>query len=200
MSLSALLVLGYLIGSVPFALVIGKGIYDTDVREHGSRNLGASNSGRVLGKVAGATVMVLDAAKAFLVVVIAAVFCEEAAVPLGGLAAAVGHCYPVFAKFKGGKAVAALYGFLFGLFTFAGYSPWVFFLPLAVFLTVLFVTKIIALSSMISAVIAAAYVYFTTDDLLTFGVLTVLALLIVVRHRENIKRIIKGEENKISWM
>ena len=200
MSLSALLVLGSLIGSVPFALVIGKGIYDTDVREHGSRNLGASNSGRVLGKVAGATVMVLDAAKAFLVVVIAAVFCEEAAVPLGGLAAAVGHCYPVFAKFKGGKAVAALYGFLFGLFTFAGYSPWVFFLPLAVFLTVLFVTKIIALSSMISAVIAAAYVYFTTDDLLTFGVLTVLALLIVVRHRENIKRIIKGEENKISWM
>ena len=201
MNLFMLVVLAYLIGSVPFALVIGKGFYNTDVREHGSRNLGASNSGRVLGMAAGAAVMVLDAAKVFAVVILAVCCCEsELAVPLAGLAAAIGHCYPVFAKFKGGKAVAGLYGFLFGLFTFVGYSPLVFFLPLAVFICVLYFTKTISLSSMISSVTAALYVYFTTDSLLMFGVLSVLALLIVFRHRENIKRIIKGEENKITWL
>ena len=201
MNLFTLIVLAYLIGSVPFALVIGKGFYDTDVREHGSRNLGASNSGRVLGKAAGAAVMVLDAAKVFAVVILGSLFCEDAlAVPLGSLAAGIGHCYPVFAKFKGGKAVAGLYGFLFGLFTFAGYSPLVFFLPLAVFLTVLYTTKIIALSSMISSVVAAGYAYFAGDCLPVFGVLVVYALLIIFRHRENIKRIMNGEENKISWM
>ena len=201
MNLFALIVLAYLIGSVPFALVIGKSFYDTDVREHGSRNLGASNSGRVLGKAAGAAVMVLDAAKVFLVVILASCLCEDAAaVPFGGLAAGIGHCYPVFAKFKGGKAVAGLYGFLFGLFTFVGYSPLVFFLPLAVFLAVLYTTKIIAMSSMISSAVAAVYVYLAGDSIPMFGVLTVYALLIIFRHRENIKRILKGEENKISWM
>ena len=196
-----LIVLAYLIGSVPFALVIGKGIYQTDVREHGSGNLGASNSGRVLGMAAGAAVMVLDAAKVFAVVIIAVCFCESAvAVPLGGLAAAIGHCYPVFAKFKGGKAVAGLYGFLFGLFTVGGYSPWVFFLPLGVFMGVLYCTKIIALASMISAAAATVYVYVVAEDLYMVGVLSVISLLIVFRHCENIKRIIKGEENKISWM
>lgn len=201
MSLFTLILLAYFIGSVPFALVIGKGFYDTDVREHGSRNLGASNSGRVLGKAAGAAVMILDAAKVFAVVILAVCFCNDAlAVPLGGLAAGIGHCYPVFAKFKGGKAVAGLYGFLFGLFTFAGYSPLVFFLPLGVFLTVLYTTKIISLSSMISAVVAVVLVYVTKDSLLMLGVLAVYALLIIFRHRENIKRIVKGEENKISWM
>lgn len=201
MNLGLFLVLAYLLGSIPFALVIGKGIFNTDVRHYGSGNLGASNSGRVLGLPAGAMVMVLDAAKAFLVVFLANRFCtDSAAVPLGGLAAAIGHCYPVFANFKGGKAVAALYGFLFGLFTFAGYSPAVFFLPLAVFLCVLYVTKIIALASMISSVTVAVYVWITTDSRLLVGVLAVLALLIIFRHRGNIKRILSGEENKIKWM
>lgn len=201
LSIWVLVILGYLIGSVPFALVIGKGFYNTDVREYGSKNLGASNSGRVLGMAAGAAVMFLDAAKAFVVIFLAARYCENpAAVPLGGLAAAVGHCYPVFAKFKGGKAVAALYGFLFGLFVFADCSPLIFFLPLTIFIAVLFVTKIIALASMISATAAAIYAVFATDSLGISVVLAVLALLIIFRHRGNIKRILNGEENKISWM
>ena len=200
MNLFMLVVLAYLIGSVPFALVIGKGFYDTDVREHGSRNLGASNSGRVLGKAAGAAVMILDAAKVFLVVILAVCFCEDAAVPLGGFAAAIGHCYPVFAKFKGGKAVAGMYGFLFGLFTFVGYSPWVFFLPLGVFIVILYVTKIISLSSMISAVAVTGYFFLTTDVLHIQLALVVFSLLIIIRHRKNIERMRKHQENKITWM
>lgn len=195
-----LIVLAYFIGSIPFALVIGKGFYHIDVREYGSGNPGASNTGRVLGMAAGAAVMILDAAKVFAVVVLAACCCDDKMIPLGGLAAAIGHCYPVFARFKGGKAVASVYGFLFGLFAVGGFSPWVFFLPLASFIGVLYVTKTISLASMISAVIAVVYVYCTSDSALMVAVLLAMALLILFRHRENIQRIWRGEEHKITWM
>ena len=201
MSLFTLVVLGYLLGSVPFALVIGKGIYRVDVRHHGSGNLGATNTGRVLGLLAGGTVMILDAAKASLIVILSVRCCvDEAALPLSGLAVAIGHCYPVFAGFKGGKAVAVLYGFLFGLITFAGYSPSVFVLPLGVFMGILYCTKIVSLSGTISAVIAAVCVYLVGESPFVFGAVFALALLVLFRHRENIQRVVKGEENKISWL
>lgn len=201
MNLIVLIALGYLIGSIPFALVIGKVFYKTDVREHGSKNLGGGNTGRVLGKKAGLTVMTLDILKVSFVVLLAVHFVRgETAVACGGLAAAVGHCWPIFAKFKGGKAVATMYGFLFGLFVFAGYRPLVFFLPLGVFLLVLYLTKIISLSSMISAAAVTVHVALTTDGKLISAALAMFTLLIVVRHKKNIERMFKHEENKISWM
>ena len=131
MNIIILIVLGYFIGSIPFALIIGKVFYKTDIREYGSKNLGGGNAGRVLGKKAGVAVMTLDILKVSFVVFLATLFGgSETAVVCGGLAAAIGHCWPVFAKFRGGKAVATMYGFLFGLFVFAGYSPLAFFLPL----------------------------------------------------------------------
>lgn len=196
-----IILLGYLIGSVPFALVIGKLFYKTDIRQHGSGNLGGGNAGRVLGKKAGVAVMTLDILKVSFVVFLASRFGRgEAAIACGGLAAAIGHCYPLFARFKGGKAVATMYGFLFGLFVFVGYSPWLFFLPLLVFLAVLYVTKIIALASMISAAAVTLYVRLTTDSAPIAAALLVFTLLIVVRHRKNIERILRHEENKITWM
>ena len=97
---------GYLIGAIPFAYVIGKLFYRTDVREHGSGNLGGTNTGRVLGKKAGVEVMTLDLLKVTLVVFLAVGFCTHPwAVACGGSAAALGHCYPVFVRFRGGKAV-----------------------------------------------------------------------------------------------
>ena len=200
MSIVLLVVLGYFIGSIPFALVIGKLFYKTDVREHGSKNLGGGNTGRVLGKKAGVAVMTLDLLKVSFVVFLAVRFFHgEAAIVYGSLAAAAGHCWPVFAKFKGGKAVATMYGFLFGLFAFAGYHPLVFFLPLAVFLLVLYLTKIIALASMISAAAVTFYVWLTTDAMLVSAALLVFTLLIIVRHRKNIERMCRHQENKISW-
>lgn len=196
-----LILLGYLIGSIPFALVIGKLFYKTDIRQYGSGNLGGGNAGRVLGKKAGVAVMTLDILKVSFVVFLAVHFDGGMdAVACAGLAAAVGHCYPLFAKFKGGKAVATMYGFLFGLFVFAGYSPWLFFLPLLVFLAVLYLTKIIALASMISAAAVTLYVRLTTDSVEIAAVLLVFTALIVVRHRKNIERICRHQENKISWM
>lgn len=201
MNILLLVVIGYFIGSIPFALVIGKLFYHTDVREHGSKNLGGGNTGRVLGKKAGLAVMTLDVLKVAFVVLIAMRFCQnETAIAYGGIAAAVGHCWPVFAKFKGGKAVATLYGFLFGLFAFAGYGPLVFFLPLIVFLTVLKFTKIIALSSIISSISVTLYMYFASATKPVIIALIVFTVLIIVRHRKNIERIYNHQENKIKWM
>lgn len=196
-----ILILGYLIGSVPFALVIGKAFYKTDIRKHGSGNLGGGNTGRVLGKKAGLVVMTLDILKVSLVVGIASwLFQNEYSIAIGGIAAAIGHCCPIFAKFKGGKAVATMYGFLFGLIVFASHSPLLFLLPLVVFLITLYFTKIIALASIVSATAITLYFFFVMDSVALSIALLCFTLLIIVRHRENLKRIVNGTENKITWM
>lgn len=201
MELIFILLAGYLAGSVPFALVVGKVFYKTDVRQHGSGNLGGGNTGRVLGKKAGLAVMTLDVLKVTFVVALAAVLSDHPwAAALGGLAAAVGHCFPVFANFKGGKAVATLYGFLFGLWVVCGYPAWMFFLPLAVFLVVLYVSKIVALSSIVSSVAVFAYAWIIGAHLSVRTALAAFVLMIVVRHRKNLERMFKGTENRIKWM
>lgn len=201
MELILVSLIGYLIGSVPFAYVIGKVFYRTDVRQHGSGNLGGSNTGRVLGKKAGLAVMTLDLLKATLSVFLASrITTHPWAYSIAALSAAVGHCYPVFVRFRGGKAVAALYGFLFALWVLAGYSPLVFFLPLVTFLAVLAAFKIVSLSSIFSSLAAAVYVWVTQAHISVIWATAILAVLIIVRHSENIRRIASGTERKIRWM
>ena len=106
-----LILLGYLYGSIPFALVIGKVFYNTDVRESGSGNLGGTNAGRVLGKKAGISVIVLDALKAVIIFYLSSYLSLKFNLNpdikyLAGLACIFGHCYPIFAEFRGGKAVS----------------------------------------------------------------------------------------------
>ena len=193
--------LGYLLGSIPFALVIGKVFYQTDIRQYGSKNLGGGNAGRVLGKKAGLSVMTLDILKVTLAVFIASRLQRgETAMVVAGLAAATGHCFPLFAHFKGGKAVATMYGFLFGMALFGGYGLTIFFLPLITFLMVLYLGKIIAMASIASAVAVTAYIGVTTGISLFFGALVVFTVVIIVRHKKNLIRIKNHEENKISWM
>lgn len=201
MELIVISLVGYLIGAVPFAFVIGKVFYHTDVRQHGSGNLGGTNTGRVLGPKAGLAVMTLDLLKVTLVVWLAVTFCAHPwAGAIGGVSAAVGHCYPVFARFRGGKAVATMYGFLFGLWVCAEYSPLTFFLPLVTFLVILFLFKIVALSSMLSAVSAVAWLWLTPAHLSVRVAILVFAGLVICRHRENIRRMLTGTERKIRWM
>ena len=104
--------LGYVLGSIPFALVIGKLFYHTDVRNYGSGNLGGTNAGRVLGKKAGISVIVCDILKVVVAVGIVSLYDQEAKVFGAGFAACLGHCYPLFAHFHGGKAVATMFWFL----------------------------------------------------------------------------------------
>lgn len=198
--ISALLI-GYLLGSIPFALVIGKLFYKTDVRNHGSKNLGGGNTGRVLGKRAGVAVMTLDILKVALAIFIASrMEHREITAIVAGLAAAIGHCYPVFARFKGGKAVATMYGFLFGMGLFGGLGIGCFLLALAVYLVILYIWKIVSLASICAAVFMTGYIFFAKDSLLLTGALLIFTVLIIVRHRKNIARMMRGEENKISWM
>lgn len=194
-------VMGYLLGSIPFALVIGKVFYQTDIRNYGSKNLGGGNAGRVLGKKAGVAVMTLDILKVTLAVFIASrLQTGEAAMVVAGLAAATGHCFPLFAHFKGGKAVATMYGFLFGMGLFGGYGLILFFVPLVTFLIVLYLGKIIALASIASAMTVTGYLYFTTGASLMFASAGIFTVVIIVRHKKNLIRIKNHEENKISWM
>ena len=194
-------VIGYLLGSVPFALVIGKVFYKTDIRNHGSGNLGGGNTGRVLGRKAGLAVMTLDILKVSFAVGIASLCpARESAAVVAGLSAGIGHCFPVFARFKGGKAVATMYGFLFGAMVFCGESPLIFFLPLFSFLIILYACKIIALSSIGSSLAATICVALTTRSWPMTCALIVFSLLIIWRHRANLIRIKNHEENKITWM
>ena len=158
MKTAIVILISYLFGSVPWALVIGKVFYHKDIRNEGSGNLGASNAGRVLGKPAAVSVTVLDAIKAFLSMFVATLISKDA-ILYAGLACAFGHCFPVFAQFKGGKAVATAYGFFLGITVFVTHN-WLinFILPVIAFFVMLYITKIVSISS-ITAVGIEIYLF-----------------------------------------
>ena len=198
------MVMGYCLGSIPFALVIGKLFFQTDVREYGSGNLGGTNAGRVLGKQVGIVVIILDALKVVLAVGIAQ-FVSPVAAIWTGLCCCIGHCFPVFAGFRGGKAVASTFGFLLSSWVFIFHDPWMFFVPLIMFFLILYLFKYVSLGS-ICAVIASSLTITSSLDLLDINNLLMIVaswamtFLVISRHAANIKRIRKGTENKVSWL
>lgn len=200
MEIILLLVLAYLIGSIPSALWIGKLFYKTDIREHGSGNMGATNTFRVLGKKAGIAVTVFDILKGTAAVLLVSLpyFADTHVHSLiVGVVAVIGHMYPVFAKFKGGKAVATSGGVLLG------YSWPIFVLAILTFLLALKITKMVSLTSMIVAVMGAIYgiiYYFITGDIYLELVIVLMGVFIFYRHRANISRIKAGTEPKVNWL
>ncbi|MBS3971882.1 MAG: glycerol-3-phosphate 1-O-acyltransferase PlsY [Erysipelotrichia bacterium] len=192
---------GYVFGSVPFALVIGKLFYNTDVREHGSKNLGASNAGRVLGKKAAFSIAFLDTSKAAIAVWIAfLLFGQEVAI-VAGIATSLGHCFPLFAKFKGGKAVSTAAGYLLALSFLSQTNGWIIgLIPVFVFFGLLKLFKMVSLAS-ISAVTTATILLFLLQTNLMISIsFSIVAVIVIVRHHENIGRIMAGTERKIKWM
>lgn len=199
------LILGYLLGSIPFALVIGKVFFHTDVRQYGSGNLGGTNAGRVLGKKVGAAVIVLDALKVVLAVGIAEAVSGNAVAIWTGLLCVVGHCWPIFAKFKGGKGVASTYGFLLAISVFIFKSPWNFILPLIMFFIVLYLFKFVSLASITALITSSLYITGTSAALNVEQCFIILAswlmtILVINRHSGNIEKIKNGTENKVSWL
>lgn len=190
---------GYLYGSIPFALVIGKVFYNTDVRKSGSGNLGGTNAGRVLGKKAGVAVIILDALKALFVFLLTGYLAsilhfQQDIKYIAGLACIIGHCYPIFAQFKGGKAVSTCIGYFFGI------SPIGAILSLVVFFIVLKISKYVSLSSIIASLSVLCFVPFFHISLTGKICMAIAILTLVYRHIPNIKRIKNGTESKISWM
>lgn len=197
---AAVILISYLLGSIPWALVIGKVFYHKDIRKEGSGNLGASNAGRVLGKKAAVAVTLLDALKAFFSMLIASVLAKDVML-YAGLACCVGHCFPVFAQFKGGKAVATAYGFFFGIAVLITHSFfWNLILPVLCFFATLYLTKIVSLSSLVSILLEAAVCLFVNRMPSLALAVFVLWLFILYRHRSNLERIRNGTENKVKWM
>ena len=194
-----LILLGYLYGSIPFALVIGKVFYNTDVRESGSGNLGGTNAGRVLGKKAGISVIILDALKAVVIFYLSNYLSLKFNLNpdikyLAGLACIFGHCYPIFAEFRGGKAVSTSLGY------FLCIEPLYAVVAIVVFLLVLKISKYVSLSSISTALIVLCITPFLAVSITAKLCMLVAVILLVYRHKDNIKRIKNQTESKIQWM
>ncbi|MEG0290994.1 MAG: glycerol-3-phosphate 1-O-acyltransferase PlsY [Erysipelotrichaceae bacterium] len=193
------ILIGYILGSIPFALVIGKVFYHTDIRKFGSGNLGGTNAGRVLGKNAAIAVIALDVLKVVLAVFLVSLFDQPASI-WAGFAAAFGHCYPIFANFKGGKAAATMFGFLLSTAIFTFQNPWYVLVPFLFFIVTLKLSKMVSLSSIIGSITSSIYITVMQDNLQITIASYLLCILVIYRHRENIQRIRNGNESKITWL
>lgn len=189
-----LIIIAYLLGSFPSALVIGKTFYQKDIRHYGSGNLGSTNAFRVLGKKGGTVVFILDVLKGGLAFLIAKYASASISPLIIAVFALIGHIYPIFANFKGGKAVATSAGII--LF----YSPILFITLFIIFVITLKIWKMVSLSSTIISIVAVFIVWFGHYDLTARIMLTIFAIFIMIKHIPNYKRILNGTENKVSFL
>lgn len=197
-----MLILAYLIGSIPTAVWIGKAFYGVDVREHGSGNAGATNTFRTLGKKAGIPVLIIDVLKGVAAISLAYIQTEELVGVSGlvdikialGISAFLGHLYPVFASFRGGKGVATMLGIIIAL----NYPSAL--LAILVFLVVFLISKYVSLSAIIAAYsyplfILSLYGY-DSPTMVIFSLFV--SILITITHQKNIERLINKQESKMN--
>lgn len=209
-SIVALGVGSFLIGSIPFGLIVGRLLYKNDLRRSGSGNIGAANALRSYGKMGGALVLLLDAAKGFGpvafiagVVLSVPITAVNIALDIGftaaafvGLSAVLGHCYSPWLRFKGGKGVATWLGALFALSWIAGLAF------VAIWLVIFVPTRYASLGSIVATALSPVALFFVMPGFSAFttAFFAVLAALVIVwKHRENIVRLREGRENKLSF-
>lgn len=186
------LLLSYVLGSIPTGLWLGLRLRKVDIREHGSKNIGATNTMRALGKGLGAIALAGDMAKGFVPIVFIARLSDWEYAPIAcGLAAIAGHTWSLFLKFRGGKGVATSSGVFFGL------APIPMGIALVVFLLVVGATRMVSAGSILAAIAMAVAVFITSDDPALRIFSTCVTLLVIARHRDNIRRILAGTENRI---
>ena len=181
---------GYLFGAIPFGIVMAKVFGLGDLRAIGSGNIGATNVLRTGNKLAAFLTLILDAGKAGIAVLLAGALFGELAGLVAGLAAFVGHCYPVWLGFKGGKGVATFFGLIFAACWPVGVAAG------ATWLVVAALSRYSSLSALIASALAPVYAAALGGTLMV-PFLIILALLIFWRHTENIQRLLKGTEGKI---
>ncbi|HEY0612972.1 MAG TPA: glycerol-3-phosphate 1-O-acyltransferase PlsY [Chitinophaga sp.] len=197
------LICAYLIGSIPTAVWVSKGVFGMDIREYGSGNAGATNTFRVLGPKAGTFVMVVDMLKGVIAVRLSYLLpyyqssehlTQLVNFQIGlGLAAVVGHIFPIWAGFKGGKGIATLFGLVLAI------QPIVAVCCVGVFLMILFLTRYVSLSSIIASIafpILILYIFNEPEVFYRIFAIAV-ALMVVLTHQKNIARLLTGNENKV---
>jgi len=195
------LILSFLLGSIPFSIIAGKLLKSIDVREYGSGNAGATNTFRVLGKKAGILVLLLDVLKGYLAVNLvwytSYVPSTEIYINLQltfGIAAVLGHVFPVYVGFRGGKGVATLLGFMLAVFPEAAL------ISIVVFVLTLLFSKYVSLSSIFAGLFFPFGVYYLSETLVpTMMIFAVFVpILLIATHQRNIERLVRGDENKVS--
>jgi len=187
--------IGYFLGAVPFGLAVGK-IAGIDVRTEGSRNIGATNVNRVLGKKFGLLTLVCDCFKGFFPMYLATFFLPESEnkemiVAITGIMAVVGHMFPVYLRFKGGKGVAT------GLGVFLFFSPTAIIISLFVFVAAVAVSGFVSVGSLLASGLIPVWLWLLGASKVTIGTAAIVALFIWMKHYENIGRLIQGNEK--SW-
>ncbi|HFV7326534.1 TPA: glycerol-3-phosphate 1-O-acyltransferase PlsY [Staphylococcus aureus] len=202
MMIIVMLLLSYLIGAFPSGFVIGKLFFKKDIRQFGSGNTGATNSFRELGRPAGFLVTFLDIFKGFITVFFPLWLPVHADGPIStfftnglivGLFAILGHVYPVYLKFQGGKAVATSAGVVLGV------NPILLLILAIIFFIVLKIFKYVSLASIVAA-ICCVIGSLIIQDYILLVVSFLVSIILIIRHRSNIARIFRGEEPKIKWM
>lgn len=196
-----LLVTAYLLGSIPTAVWVSKYFFDIDIRNYGSGNAGATNTFRVLGSKAGSFVFVVDMLKGFMAVDLAYFIpkyqLDNVALTnfqvLLGIAAVIGHVFPIWAEFKGGKGIATLFGMILAI------QPLVAASLVAVFFFMLFLTRYVSLSSIVASIAFPVLIFFIfREPELMYRVFAVAtACLVVLTHHKNINRLLTGNESKV---
>jgi glycerol-3-phosphate acyltransferase PlsY len=196
-----LIVLAYIIGSIPTALIISKAFFQIDIRDFGSGNMGATNTFRVLGSKYGTIVMFFDILKGVFAVGLY-VFLphyltdewDRTNLMVGlGLAAVIGHIFPIFAQFRGGKGVATLFGMILTV------QPVIAASCVGVFLLVLFLTRYVSLSSILAGLaLPICVLWIWNDEVILYRLFAVLvSIMIILTHQKNIVKILKGNENRV---
>lgn len=194
----------YLLGSIPTSVWFGKIFFNIDLREYGSGNAGATNALRVFGNRAGIIVLLLDALKGYLAVSLLVylpnevIYAENQWIMVRlslGILALLGHVFPVFANFRGGKGIATLAG------VFVAVAPWAVLISLGVFLLVFIPSKYVSLGSVSAAFLFPFVNIFLLNNKLLPEVIfsSIVAVFVIYTHRTNIRRLINGEENKLKF-
>jgi len=201
MSLFTLLLISYLLGSIPTALFVSRQFFNIDIREYGSGNAGATNVYRVLGPKWGTFVMIVDTLKGVLAVQLAHLLPEFADTEMAlqnvqtllGLAAVLGHIFPIWADFRGGKGVATIFGMVLGISPITAVSC------VTIFSLVLFLTRFVSLSSILAGISFPIFilVVFNVENPVYRVFAITVALLILIMHQKNIGRLLKGKEGKL---
>lgn len=203
MLIASLLVFAYLIGSIPSAVWVSKWVYGLDIREHGSGNAGATNTFRTLGPKAGSAVMLMDMLKGFIAVKLALfshlTIGQELYSNLQiflGLASVIGHIFPIWAEFRGGKGIATLFGMILSIHAIVAVSL------VAVFVCMLYLTRYVSLSSITASIafpVMIVFIFNAPDHIgyRLFAIAT--AFLVVLTHHKNISRLINGNESKVPF-
>jgi acyl phosphate:glycerol-3-phosphate acyltransferase len=196
-----IIILAYLMGSIPTSVWVSRYFFGIDIRDYGSGNAGATNTFRVLGKQWGTFVMVMDMLKGLFAVKLAYLLpyyidhdMARTNLQIGlGMAAVLGHIFPIWADFRGGKGVATLFGLVLGI------SPWTALSCVGVFLLVLYLTRFVSFSSILSSVAFPVFilVIFNVDNDAYRVFAVAVALMVILTHQKNISRLLKGSESKV---